>query len=332
MSRRLLLAVSGGIVATDALLLDGAGTVLARARAGSTSVKRIGAPQVVAVVDALRAKVLAAAGEPPDAQVHRVVALLADIDLPAERRDLAAALSTQFPGAGVTVENDIHAVLWAGLRRPAGAAVYCAEGINAIARSATGRTFGYLALGTISGDWGGALSLGREVLYAASRAEDGRGPETSLRFHVLAAFRRRSVRDVVETLQGAEDLEERLAGLLPVLTAADAEGDPVARAILDRLAEEVVTMTRAAMERALVPPSGSDIILAGHVLTQGYERLDDRIDELFAERLPGAAVARLTLPPVAGAALAALGAEHGGPVGEVVSARLQESLHRLPEA
>lgn len=327
--QHVFLAVSGGIVTTEALLLDSSGHVYSRVQGGSSSPRRLGLEKAAEVVGALAEQAVSEARLDRDASISRLVAFLADVDLPIERREATSALAHQFPGSEVTVENDIHAILWAGLRRPAGAAVYCAEGINAIARSATGRTAGYVALGAISGDWGGGLSLGREVLFAASRAEDGRGPATSLRFQLLAAFRRRMVQDVVVDLQLGENLEKRLMELVPLLFRADTEGDVVARQIVDRLANEVVGTVAAAMQRAVLPPSGSDVILAGEILTTGHERLDMLLDTQFADVLPGAAIHRLSLPPVAGAALAALGAEQGGPVRERTAVRLQRSLREL---
>lgn len=89
-------------------------------------------------------------------------------------------------------------------------------------------------------------------------------------------------------------------------------------------------MARAAMDRALVPPTGSDIVLAGSVLTSGYAGLDRRLDEAFSRSLPGAAVARLDRPTVVGAALACIGADRGGPASNDRFTRLiMESLEGL---
>ncbi len=330
---RVFLAIVGGIVASEALLLQPDGTVLARVRGGGSSPKRSGFDTSVDVLDQLRARAMVAAALPEGAQPQRVGAFLAGIDLPVERERILEALTRRLAGASVVVENDIHAVLWAGLRRPAGAALICGEGINAIARSATGKTSGYLALGQISGEWGGGLQLGREVLYAASRAEDGRGPQTSLRYRVAAHFRRPTVRDALEDLEMQNSVDASLAGLVPVLFEADLAGDAVARAIVDRLAEEIVLMVRAAMDRTRVPPSGSDVVLAGSVLTAGHERLDRLVDERFAQVLPGAAVARLALPLTVGAALACIAADRGGPVSDDRSAqRIMTTLTAVPVA
>lgn len=313
-SKSVFLAIAGGIVASDAILLRPDGEVLAHVDGPGSSVKHVGFDGALDALEQMRTRAMAAADLPEDTVPARVTAFMAGIDLPAERERIRAQLSARLPGASVVAENDTHAVLWAGLRRPAGAALICGEGINAIARSSTGKTAGYLAFGTISGEWGGGLQLGREVLYAASRAEDGRGAQTSLRYRVAAHFRRPTVREALEDLAQAPSIESALADLLPVLFDADSANDPVARYLVDRLSAEIVGMVRAALDRVGVPSSGSDVVLGGHVLTRGYPRLDSLLDDGFAQSLPGAAVRRLDLPLVVGAALACIGADRGGPV------------------
>lgn len=331
-AERLFLAVSGGNVTTDALLVTNDGRVLARVHGGQMSPQRIGFDATVAAIDELQRRSIAAAGLSPDTPIARIGAFMAGIDLPVERQLLWSKLAARFPGLSIVVENDIHAVLWAGLRRPAGAAVICDDGINAIARSATGKTAGYLAFGTISGEWGGGLTLGREVLYAASRAEDGRGPPTSLQYHVAAHFARPTVRDAVVDLRIGTEPEVAVVALVPVLFEADKGGDEVAGRLVERLAEEVVLMARAAMSRALVPQTGSDIVLAGSVLTAGYDRLDRLVDLGFGRVLPGAAVSRLALPIVVGAALGCIGTERRGrATSDRLAGAIVESLSGLSD-
>jgi len=331
-SDRLFLAVGGGILESEGALLTPSGKVLSRVRIGGVSPQRIGTTATADAIDRLRAAALADAGMAETTPIARIGVFIAGVDLPEERRELFEALERRFAASDLIVENDIHAVLWAGMRRPAGVAVICGEGINALARSATGKTAGYLAVGTISGEWGGALALGREVLFAASRAEDGRGPQTSLRYRVAAHFARPTVRDAVADLHMGRADGSALAGLMTLLFEADDGGDAVARGLVDRLADEVVTMAQAAMNRAHVPPTGSDVVLAGSVLTAGHQRLDRLVDQGFATALPGAEVRRLSLPSVVGAALACIGADRGGPASNDRYERLiTESLEALDQ-
>jgi ParB-like chromosome segregation protein Spo0J len=83
-----------------------------------------------------------------------------------------------------------------------------------------------------------------------------------------------------------------------VLGAAD--DDPVAGAIVDRLAGEVVAMARVAMRR--LGRSDCEVVLGGGVLRAGHRRLHAAIDA----GLPGARVVIASEAPVVGAALMAL--------------------------
>ena len=107
------------------------------------------------------------------------MACLANADLPEEEAEHATAVQAQAWSPTATVVNDTFAILRSGLsdQDPPhwGVAVVCGAGINAVGVAPDGRVTRYLALGTISGDWGGGYGLGLEVLWHAIRAEDGRG-------------------------------------------------------------------------------------------------------------------------------------------------------------
>lgn len=273
--------------------------------------QRVGVAQTAKAIAALKDAVVEKAGMDPGTRIGRLCAFVAGVDLPVDRDELSVAIRCAFPESDVMVENDVHAALWAGMRRPSGVAVLCDAGINAIAMSATGQTAGFLSFGTISGDWGGALSLGREVLFAAARAEDLRGPVTSLRYFIAAHFSTLSVRSAVAQLHARDDIDDALTDLVPVLFEADDAGDEVAMKIVERLADEIVAMAKSAMYRASISPSSADVILAGSVLAHGHERLNVLVGERFNRELSGTVVTRLDLPTVVGPALAALTAESG---------------------
>jgi N-acetylglucosamine kinase-like BadF-type ATPase len=102
--------------------------------------------------------------------------------------------------------------------------------------------------------------------------------------------------------------DDDLIGLAPLLLRASDEGDPVARTVVNRLADEISVMAITAMRRlgltALAPP----VILGGGVITAGNALLMDSILRQLAEAAPAAVVRVIDVPPVAGAAL--LGLDH----------------------
>jgi N-acetylglucosamine kinase-like BadF-type ATPase len=218
------------------------------------------------------------------------------------------------------VANDTFAVLRAGLDtprgRPWGVAVTCGAGINCQGVAPDGRTSGFLALGSITGDWGGASGLGRAALWWAIRAEDGRGPRTALREVVAGHFGLPTVRDVAVAIHLEKIDVEDLQGLAPALLATAAQGDQVARDLVRRLAGEIVTMAGTVIRRLGLTEDAVPVVLGGGVLTARDPQLTGLIAERLAERAPRAEVSVVAVPPIAGAALLGLDRAGAGPTAE----------------
>jgi N-acetylglucosamine kinase-like BadF-type ATPase len=173
-----------------------------------------------------------------------------------------------------------------------------------------GRTARFPALGRISGDWGGGWGLAEEALWHAARAEDGRGGPTALARTLPAYFGLDSMYDLLEALHLEHVAHRRRHELTPVLFATAVDGDPVARSIVDRLADEVVAMATVALTRLDLLDEEAPVLLGGSVLAARHPQLDDRIRELLAARAPKAVATVVTARPVLGAVL--LGLDHVG--------------------
>jgi N-acetylglucosamine kinase-like BadF-type ATPase len=251
---------------------------------------------------------------------------VANADLPEEEERLAVALRALGWSATTQVANDTFAVLRAGLD-PAvlpgaargerwGVAVTCGAGINCVGVDPGGRTAGYLALGGISGDWGGGYGLGSAALWWAARAEDGRGPATVLREAVPAHFGAASVQDVTIGLHLGKISDEALLGLAPVLLEVAGGGDPVAQKLVRRQAEEVCVMALAVMRRLGLDGMEVPVVLGGGLLRARDPLLTSEITERIAAAAPQAVVVIVAVPPVAGAALLGLDHVGAGPAAE----------------
>jgi N-acetylglucosamine kinase-like BadF-type ATPase len=210
------------------------------------------------------------------------------------------------------VVNDTFAILRSGLADRAephwGVAVVCGAGINAVGVAPDGRVTRYLALGTISGDWGGGYGLGLEVLWHAIRAEDGRGPDTTLTGYLTGHFGVERVEEITIGIHKGKINDDELIGLAPLLLQAADEGDPVARAVVSRLADEISVMAITAMRRLDLSGQATPVILGGGVITARNPLLMDGITRQLAEAAPRAQVRVIDVPPVVGAAL--LGLDH----------------------
>jgi N-acetylglucosamine kinase-like BadF-type ATPase len=317
--RAAVLAIDGGNSKTDVALVAADGTLLGSGRGPGSRV--FPTPETIAAIGAVIAAAAQSAGLPPGwPAADAVVACMANADLPEEEELLAGLLAAAGWGASTTVANDTFAVLRAGLAQPAGrpwgVAVTCGAGINCVGVAPDGRTTGFLALGGITGDWGGGLGLGHAALWWAIRAEDGRGPETALRAAVAGHFGQPSVRDVAIAIHQGRIPYDDLQGLAPVLLAAAGQGDQAALRLVSKLADEIVAMASTVVRRLDLAGAAVPVVLGGGLLTARDPRLTAWITERLAAQAPLARVTVTDVPPIAGAALLGLDRAGAGPAAE----------------
>ncbi|WP_405742065.1 ATPase [Streptomyces sp. NBC_01525] len=301
------LAIDAGNSKTDVALVGADGRVLGTARGGGFQPPVVGVGPAVDVLAPLVASVLAQAGA--EGPVAHVAAYLANADLPVEEAALEAEITGRGWAGSVTVANDTFALLRAGLpdgAEPRGVAVVCGAGINGVGLGRDGATARFPSVGRISGDWGGGGHLADEALWFAARAEDGRGGPSTLARALPAHFGLTTMAELIEALHLRHLPDHRRYELTPVLFDAAADGDPVARSIVARQADEVVLLAAVALERLELLGEETRVVLGGGVLAARHPLLHERVVRLLAERAPKAVAQVVTAPPVLGAALSAL--------------------------
>ncbi|GAA2675252.1 MULTISPECIES: N-acetylglucosamine kinase [Actinoplanes] len=302
----LYLAADGGNSKTDVVLGDASGEVLAVVRGGTSSPHNIGLTGTVRVLGALFEAARARAGLAPDTPIDTVAVYLAGADLPIEVSRLQEAVSGQGWGHRALVDNDCFALLRAGTSMPDAVTVVCGAGTNCVGRSADGRTARFVALGPISGDWGGGHDLAEHTLREAARGEDGRGRSTALSAAVAAHFGRASVEEVSIALHLGELPMDRIPELAPLLFEVATAGDQVASALITRQAEEILAQHRVAAGRLNLLAAPHALVLGGGVLQARHPLLHDQVVAGARAQAPLAEVTVLSAPPVVGAALLAL--------------------------
>ncbi|MFD7547513.1 N-acetylglucosamine kinase [Streptomyces sp. NPDC059578] len=302
---RPVLAIDAGNSKTDVAVVLADGRVAGTGRGGGFQPPKVG---VEAAVDALAEAVAPAFAEAGVTSVGHVSACLANADLPVEEAQLAKALRRRGWSAvdSVEVRNDTFALLRAGVAEPRGVAVVCGAGINCVGMRPDGRTARFPAIGKISGDWGGGLGLAEEALWFGARAEDGRGEPTELAHALPRHFGLDTMSALIEALHLGHVPAGRCHELTPVLFATAHEGDPVARSLVDRLADEVVSMAVVALRRLELLDEETPVVLGGGILAARHPRLDSGVRERLAERAPKAVPQVVTERPVLGSALLGL--------------------------
>jgi N-acetylglucosamine kinase-like BadF-type ATPase len=327
-ARAAVLAVDGGNSKTDVALVAADGSVLGTARGPTCSHQAVGIEAGMAQLSALADRAAADAG--PGAAARPLADLgvygLAGADFPSDVRQLTGALAEHGFAATDIVLNDTFIALRAGTRRPWGVALICGQGINACAVAPDGRTARFDGVGEISGDWGGAGDIGSAAVAAATRGRDGRGERTSLERLVPAHFGLRSPAGLTRALYFDRLSGQRLSELAPLVFAAATDGDAVARAIVDRLADELVAMARALIRRLHLSRVDPEVVLAGGVFRTTEPAFYRRLEGGILAAAPRARLVRLTAPPVLGAALIGLDRLAGGTTSAAVEDRLRRGI------
>jgi N-acetylglucosamine kinase-like BadF-type ATPase len=307
----LVLAIDGGNSKTEVLLTTAGGEVVTSVRGPGSSPHHLGVQGAVDLLDELVQKAAAQAGLSGVTPIaERAEVYLAGVDFPEEKETVTAAVQARGWARQLEVDNDSFALLRAGTDVPDAVAVVCGAGINCVGVARDGRHARFASLGRISGDWGGGMELGDEALWWAARADDGRGPATALTSLVPSFFGLSDVPAVYEAIHFGRLDHRRLIELAPLVLTASREGDPVARGIVERLADEVVAFARAAMTRLDMLSLPTVVVLGGGVLTSADPVLLGEIRSRLAAVAPSAGTVVTEVSPVVGAAL--LGLDHLG--------------------
>ena len=324
-----VLAVDGGNSKADVLLAGRDGRLLGFSHGPTISHQQVGLDAGMARLVEQATALAGAAGldatRRPIAEVASCC--LAGADFAAEVRLLERGIEATGLAARTLVHNDTFGALRAGASRPWGVVLVCGHGINAAAIGRDGRSARFDAIGEYSGDWGGGHGVASAGLAAAVRAADGRGGHTALEARVARHFGRRSIETVVRDLYYERVPHARYDELAPLVFDTAAEGDVVARAIVDRLADELVAMATALIRRTRQERAEPEIVLAGGVFRTRERGFYASLEAGIRRVSPGATLVRLELPPVLGAAL--MGLEALGldaPALERAEARLRREL------
>ncbi len=300
-----VIAVDGGASKTHLALVGADGALLRLVRGPTSQPHNVGFAAALDVLDRLYAE----AGAQP-AQVAQLS--MAGVDFPSEEQELQQAIEARGWAKQAMVGNDTFAVLRAGTERGWGVAVVCGTGINCVGVSADGRHARFPALGLITGDWGGGSDVGYAAIFAAARSEDGRGPQTTLERAVPAYFELETPVELAEAIHHGEIPVRRVHELAPVVFA-EAAHDRVAAEIVERLAAEVATMARVALERLDLAAEPAEVLLGGGLLQSGDGRVSAAVEAELREIAPNVSVSAASSPPIVGAALLGLDAV-GAPV------------------
>jgi N-acetylglucosamine kinase-like BadF-type ATPase len=317
-TRAAVLAVDGGNSKADVALVAADGSLIGAVRGPTISHQAV---PLAEGTQRLAGLIVAAGGL--DARPDIAVLCVAGADYPSDVRLLERTFAGAAPASETLVLNDTFAALRAGATRPWGIVLICGQGINGAAVGIDGRRVRFAGVGDIAGDWGGGGSVGMAGLGAAVRARDGRGPRTALEQTIPRSVGLARPDAVTHAYYTGRLDERRVGELAPIVFATAEAGDTVARAIVDRLADELATMAIALARRAHLVRREPEVVLAGGVFRTDDAAFHDGLRARIETGIPGARVARLAAPPVSGAALIGLDRLAGGSASAAIERRVR---------
>jgi len=197
------------------------------------------------------------------------------------------------------MDSDALIALYSGTWGQPGMVLIAGTGSIAYAISPQGMRCRVGGWGYLLGDEGSGFALGQKALTAVLRQFDGRGRPTALTELLCEHTGLADPRELIHYVYDAPNARKRVAAASRLLLAAAAQGDPVAREILEQAVAELVELVETCAARC-----GRDlpVVLAGGLLAE--ETLLRR--ELLARLAQAYEVILPELPPVAGALLMAL--------------------------
>jgi N-acetylglucosamine kinase-like BadF-type ATPase len=216
-------------------------------------------------------------------------------------RHVGQLLGARVGGAQVLIASDGVTSLLGALGERPGAVVAAGTGTVCVARGPR-RWAKVDGWGSLLGDAGSGFAIGRSGLDAALRELDGRGGSKALlaaaeqRFGPPAGMAEAVYRSAVQT--------RMVASFARDVASVAAEGDAVARSILEAAGTELAVTACAALARAFDPGDAAAVSYAGSVFDAGPPLMDAFAGEL-ARRRPDAELIAPQGDALAGAAVLA---------------------------
>jgi len=276
-----VLGLDGSGTRTVALVANERGRVLGRGEGGPANYHTAGLAHASEAISSAVHAAIGDAGLVPQALSTAFFAI-AGVDRVTDRQVMSGAVARTGLQCPIHLDHDAAAALAGATGGQPGVVVIANTGSIAYGEDHHGtraRSGGY---GPILGDEGSGYDIGRKALIAALRAEDGRGPSTTLAQKLKTRFMLDRMPDLINLVYGDPAPLQRpdIAGLAPMAVEAAREGDSIAREILRVSGRELGLAAAAVLQRlewnpgVPVPVAGSgSVFAAGSILALPMEQV-----------------------------------------------------------
>ncbi len=231
---------------------------------------------------------------------------LAGADFPEDIEAMSQQLARLVPWLRYAIVNDTEIALLGGSRTGYGIVGICGTSTNVLGIHPSGRRCQIGGLGYEFGDFGGGADLAREVLHAAFRSHEGRGPKTLLESGVLERMGQKSYEGLKRAMYFHTIHPLAFLALVPLCFEASLKGDAVSSRLLERMAESLAQTVIATANQLHWEDGAFEVILAGSLWEGVSPVLQDHFRRLVRQVYPQCDIHLPELAPVMGALLKAV--------------------------
>lgn len=302
----LVIGIDAGGTKTEAVLADGSGQVIARARGKGAN---LGTHGELAVEKTLHEVIAEACG---DGSLHPEAICLgiAGVDRPTDSAIIHGIMRRIGGRARVLVTNDALIALVAGAGHGPGVVVIAGTGSIAYGRNAANEAARAGGWGYVLADEGSGYWIGRQALRAVVRAADGRGPATALTPLVLDFFKVSRAEQLVREVYRQNHEPGDIARCARLVEEARVAGDEVAARIASVAADELSVAVRSVVGQLTLAAPFTVVMAGGAFLAVPW--LQDALRSRLADIVTPEDVRLLTQEPALGAVQLALAEARGG--------------------
>jgi N-acetylglucosamine kinase-like BadF-type ATPase len=321
---RYFLGIDTGATKSHALIADETGQALGFGRGGSGNPDTIGYDELPVLLHDIIEQALTAAGATID-QLDGAGFGVAGYDWPSQRQPILQAIEPLGLGqVPLDLVNDALIGLLAGAAAGWGVCIVAGTGCNCYGLDQSRRVGRVTGYGAWMGEGAGASELVYKAIEALALEWTCRGPATRLTPAFMEITGAASLADLLEGL----NLERyRLkAAAAPVIFRVAAEGDPVARSLIEWAGQQLGSLAIGVIRQLGIEALAFEVVLAGSFYN-GSPTLIDVIGETIHEVAPQARLVRLSAPPVVGGVL--LGMAQAGLDAAPVRETLIQSTNQL---
>ena len=209
----------------------------------------------------------------------------------------------------IAVDTDYVSNLYGASAGQPGVVVIAGTGSIGYGIDANGHEGLAAGLGYLLGDDGSAWYLGLQAIIAATRASDGRGPDTTLLPFVREHYGLDSVREIVKVIYADGFTRDQVANIAPEVVRI-AQTDPVAHQIVTGAGEKLAGIVLATARQIHEPGDPVDVYPTGGVFAAG-ELIHDPFQSRILAEWPEARIHPPRFTPVYGALIMAIRALDG---------------------